>query len=101
LTRKVDYYGWGTFGDNFSSRLIPRLTDNFGNSYRRVNFGPNERVNGQVRLEALHPGKSVGDLVVFEVPIDKVEYLRLELPAGNFGGTGKLRLQIPKTMIRR
>lgn len=45
--------------------------------------------------------KSVSDVLVFETPIDTVEYLRLELPAQNFGGTGMLRLEIPKQMIAR
>ncbi len=39
-------------------------------------------------------------MLVFEVPVDTVSYLRLELPANNFGGTGMLRFQIPKSMIQ-
>jgi len=39
--------------------------------------------------------------LVFEPPIEKAEYLRLELPASNAGGTGMLRIQIPAKMIQR
>jgi hypothetical protein len=54
-----------------------------------------------VSSASVHPGKSVEDVVVFEEPVARAEYLRLELPASAFGGTGKLRFQIPKSMIER
>jgi hypothetical protein len=40
-------------------------------------------------------------VVVFEGPVARAEYLRPELPASAFGGTGKLRFQIPKSMIEK
>jgi len=40
-------------------------------------------------------------VLVFETPIEKAQYLRLELPAGNVDGEGVLRFQIPMTMIKR
>jgi hypothetical protein len=50
---------------------------------------------------SIWPGKSVEDVVVFEEPVVRAEYLRLELPASAFGGTGKLRFQIPTEMIEK
>jgi hypothetical protein len=47
------------------------------------------------------PGKSVEDVVVFEEPVARAEYLRLELLASTFKGTGMLRFQIPKSMIEK
>jgi hypothetical protein len=78
------------------------LEDNFGNTYKRINFGFSSNPVGAVeRSESIYPNKSVSDVLVFEMPIDTIEYLRLELPAKNFGGTGMLRLEIPKQMIAR
>ena len=77
-----------------------RLTDNFKNTYKRVNFGLLAEVKGQIKSESIYPGKTVNDLLVFEVPLKNVQYLRLELPAENIGGSGKLRFQIPQSKIR-
>jgi hypothetical protein len=54
-----------------------------------------------VSSTSIRPGKSVEDVIVFEESVARAEYLRLELPASAFGGTGKLRFQIPKSMIER
>jgi hypothetical protein len=40
-------------------------------------------------------------VVVFKEPVARAEYLRLELPTAAVGGTGKLRFQIPKSMIEK
>jgi hypothetical protein len=79
--------------------LTPTLTDNFGNGYKQVNFGLGSRVDGQVHSESIYPGKAISDLLVFEKPLDTAQYLLLELPAKNFGGQGRLRFKIPKSMI--
>lgn len=44
------------------------------------------------------PGKSHETVLAFAVP-DKLDDLRLELPAAAFGGTDPVRFQIPKAMI--
>jgi hypothetical protein len=100
-TKKVDYHTWS--GADFSfNRDFATLKDNFDNSYKRISFGLGSYPVGAVeRSESIYPNKSVTDVLVFEVPLDTIEYLRLELPAKNFGGTGMLRLQIPKSMIQR
>jgi hypothetical protein len=100
-TKKVEYHSW--LGEGFSfDRDSATLKDNFNNSYKRICFNwdsyPVESVAGS---KSIYPNKEVTDLLVFEVPVDTMEYLRLELPAKNFGGTGMLRLQIPKAMIQR
>jgi hypothetical protein len=99
-TKKVDYHTWS--GADFSfDRDFATLKDNFDNSYKRISFGLGSYPVGAVeRSESIYPNKSVTDVLVFEVPLDTIEYLRLELPAENFGGTGMLRLQIPKSMIQ-
>lgn len=100
-TKKVEYQSWSGRDISFD-RDYATLKDNFDNSYNRISFGLGSYPVGAVeRSESIYPNKSVTDVLVFEVPLDTIEYLRLELPAKNFGGTGMLRLQIPKAMIQR
>jgi hypothetical protein len=100
-TKKVEYHSWSGKDISFD-RDFATLKDNFGNSYKRISFGPGSYPVGAVeRSASIYPNKSVTDVLVFEVPLNTIEYLRLELPAKNFGGTGMLRLQIPKAMIQR
>jgi len=100
-TKKVEYHSWSGKDISFD-RDYATLEDNFGNTYKRINFGFSSQPVGAIeRSESIYPNKSVTDVLVFEVPLDTIEYLRLELPAKNFGGTGMLRLQIPKEMIVR
>jgi hypothetical protein len=97
-TRKIDYESWGDNSQLFD-RHVPSLWDNFDNSYRRATFDLGTRVQGQVSSESIHPGTSVEDVLVFEQPLDRISYLRLELPASAFGGKGQLRFQIPNDVI--
>jgi len=100
-TKKVEYHSWSGKDISFD-RDFATLEDNFGNSYKRISFGLGSYPVGAVeRSASIYPNKSVTDVLVFEVPLNTIEYLRLELPAKNFGGTGMLRLQIPKAMIQR
>ncbi len=98
--RKVDFTGWQAV-EYFDEGNAPQLRDNFNNKYKRITFGFATNIDGQILSASIYPEKSITDLLIFEVPVDGAEYLRLELPAKNFGGTGKLRLQIPKSMIQR
>jgi len=100
-TKKIDYNTWSGKSISFD-RDFATLKDNFENSYKRINFGFSTQPAGGIeRVESIYPDKVVTDLLVFEIPLDTVEYLRLELPAKNFGGSGMLRIQIPKEMIVR
>lgn len=119
-TKKVDLRGWSGASDQSGANIndilngvkqggltgvLPpevNLWDDHDNSYARrpAEFG--ETIEGQLMGKtSVYPGKSAEDLILFEVPIDKVKYLRLELDASAYGGAGKLRFQIPGAMIRR
>jgi hypothetical protein len=98
-TKKVEYHSWSGKDISFD-RDYATLEDNFGNTYKRISFGFSSQPVGAIEgSESIYPNKSVTDVLVFEVPLDTIEFLRLELPAKNFGGTGMLRLQIAKEMI--
>lgn len=99
--KKIDYRTWSGADVSFR-RDYATVVDNFGNSYKRIDFGFSSHPVGAVqRSESIYPNKTITDVLVFEMPIDTIEFLRLELPAESFGGTGMLRLEIPKSMITR
>ena len=76
-TKKIDYHTWA--GRQFSiSNDKANLTDNFGNHYKAVTFGFDPPV-GRTESASVYPGKPVDDVLVFEAPLENVEYLNLEL----------------------
>jgi len=87
---KINYEGWG--GRAFGGASVK---DDLGNSYRGINFGFANKVVGQIKDESVYPGKIISDVLVFEEPIKKAKFLKLELPASALGGTGILRIKIP------
>ena len=99
-SKKVQYRGWA--GDDFDfGGTSGTVHDDLDNSYKRIGFGFASKVVGQIDSESIYPGKSVTDVLVFEEPVAKAKFLKLELPAGAFGGTGRLRIKIPMTMVER
>jgi TolA-binding protein len=95
-TKLIHLKGWG--GAEFGG--LPKLKDNFDNAYRGVEFGIFNRPVGQIkRTEDIYPGKTAADVLVFDVPVEGVKYLRLSLPCENFGEKGELRFQIPAAEI--
>jgi hypothetical protein len=124
-TRKIDFLGWSGAGANAfaltdllgggsgskanasealaaAGRNAASLTDDVENSYKRITLELGGQIPGQISTAtSIYPGTRVEDLLVFEPPIDNVQFLRLKLPAGAFGGTGTLCLQVPKSMLRR
>jgi hypothetical protein len=79
--RKLDFRSWtdglaSAFGNG------PALKDNFGNAYRRINYGSNTiaQVDGS---GSIYPGKQRTDAVVFELPVDTATELELVINARN------------------
>ena len=85
-TKKVDYRSWS--GENISfDRDYATLKDNFDNSYRRIGFGFSSHPVGAVKgSESIYPNKVVTDVLVFEAPLDTVQFLKLELPGKELRG---------------
>ena len=99
-SKKIEYQSWSGRDLSFN-RDYATLKDNFGNNYKRINFGFGTKVIGQTKSDSIYPGIKIQDVLVFETPVDTVKYLNLELPAKNFDGEGMLRLRIPTGMIQR
>jgi hypothetical protein len=78
------------------------LVDNVGNRYQQTPamqvFGAKITIGED---NSLRPGQSSTQELVFQPPLEAatVEYLRLELAPGGFGGSEPLRFQIPMAMI--
>jgi hypothetical protein len=77
------------------------MTLSFDNHYAHISQGVRNyfHLNTFSASGPIHPGKFTEDTLFYETPLDNISYLHLELPASAFGGTGMLRLQIPKSMI--
>ncbi len=100
VTKKLDYRTWAGRSMSFE-RDFATLEDNFGNTYKRVNFGFTSTPVGRTESSSIFPNKTITDVLIFEPPIDAAEHLDLELPAKNFGGTGMIRIRIAMTMVEQ
>jgi HEAT repeat protein len=94
--RSIPFSGWR----DPTAKDPPRLLDNLGQPWEgiaaKAGAPPAEEGDGP---QSIRPGRSVVEEVVFAIPPRGTKVLRLELPAVAFGGTGRLRLQVPKTML--
>jgi hypothetical protein len=97
--KKLEYETWGA---QMFSRSPATLEDDVGNSYKRINFGFGSNVVGHVeRSESIYPGKSVTDVLVFELPVAGVKDLRISLPTKNVGGKDSdkpIQISIPSPL---
>lgn len=97
-TRKATYKTWAG-ADIASIDRSANLSDNFGNAYKRATLGI-AKPDGRVMSEAsIYPGASITDVLVYEIPIRKAEYLQIEMPADNVGESGAFRFRIPASLI--
>jgi hypothetical protein len=97
--RRLEYRGWGQPAEPPAGQAAVLLDDR-GQTCRLRSFGPGGEVAGQVRSASIAPLRPIDDVLVFDPPASKVEYLRLELPAAAIGEAGTLRLQIPPSLFQ-
>lgn len=102
--RPLEYRSW--YGNEFDApggEVRARLRDNADRAYNWVIFDDVERVRWHRPQAVIEPGKTVEDVIIFELPDDAapllVEHVRLELPAAALGGEGFYRFHIPSDMI--
>ncbi len=98
--RKIDYKSWGGTGFELLSDGVS-LHDNFGNKYKRGSFDVLIDIVGRTKEASIYPGKSVDDVLLFEVPLESVKRLDLELPGENIGSDKVCRFRIPANLIKR
>jgi hypothetical protein len=95
---RVAFESWGTTHTGGIEHR-PELEDHARTSYRWLPAAPGAGVAGKARTASLAPSKAVTDVLVFEGPGGRVDFLRLKLPASAFGLEGTLKLLIPGSMI--
>lgn len=93
---KIDYSSW-----NYDSK--GGVKDNFQNVYASAEspMFATRKPAGNVIKQTLYPGESVSDVLVFERPVDGVEFLDVQLSAVHVGGRGVLKIRCPASMIER
>jgi hypothetical protein len=95
---RFEYQGWSEPRPNAEAA---QLSDAKGKVYALRKFNPGQDVVGRVLARSLPPGRRFDDLLVFEAPPTDVSGLRLELPAAAVGLPGKVRFEIPPSLINR
>jgi hypothetical protein len=94
--RVVRFVGWGLTGTEAEAITV---VDDQGRPYPARTFEPGWAVLGRTGPVVLAWGRWVDEVLVFAPPSPDVAFLLLTLPASAFGGTGRLRLEIPREMI--
>lgn len=87
----LQYSGWGLNPDNDH---VATMKDDVGGEHRQPKTP--DIIVGQFVKAAIEPGSSIEDILVFDIPGSYVKYLKLALPAKAVGGTGLLRIKIPR-----
>lgn len=99
--KKRDFVGYNNPRTQFLDVPRPTLTDNFGNQYKRIDFGIARPVGQIDSTASLYPGDSVTEVLVFEAPLETATLLRLTLPAEYVvDQTGVVRFEIPSDVYR-
>lgn len=89
-TQKVDYRSWQA-GFLSSAKCV----DNFGNRYKGIDFGFATKVVGHVASASVSAGRPASDVLVFELPIPKTEYIDIDLDGENVGERSSFRFRVP------
>jgi hypothetical protein len=98
IQRRIDYQSWAdTAAGPSKHRVI--LRESTGRSLSQRTFAAGLNVSGQLRTGLLMPGKWIDDVLVFELPSERFEYLRLTLPLSAFGQEGQAQWHIPRRMV--
>lgn len=98
--KKIEYDSWDpeipTLGQ------IAYLTDNFGNRYKRIDFGIYKPSGRLLDHDSVYPDSSLSEVLCFETPIDTAQFLVLHLPNKNVGGVeGITEFKIPIGAVKR
>lgn len=78
---------------------LPRLVNYHNQSYVPRFIAMGKQATEPFAGTETDAGTVTDDMLLFELPRGNVEFLRLELPAAAFGGTGTIRFHIPKSLI--
>jgi len=88
----IEYSGWGL--DPKHQDHLATMKDNTGGEHRQPAWA--DVIIGQVGTAKIEPNSSIEETLVFDLSPSYVKYLKLALPAKAVGGTGILRIKIPR-----
>ncbi len=91
-TQKMDFMTWHANSAN-DYKDYAKLTDNYNNNYKLYQDAVPQT------SRSVYPSQEFQEDEFFELPVKNVQWLHLELPAKNIGGTGMIRFEIPATGI--
>ena len=95
-SKKFRYMSWCDSGD---LRNRAKLTDDLDNKY---SISYERDIVGRTTIESVYPDKTITDLLVFEIPVDKAKFLKLALPKNKCeAGDGEFLLKIPMRLLAR
>ncbi len=92
---QLKYTGWETHQEHLEQAAT--LKDDTGATIPQALR--DVRVAGQTGSAPIPPGTSIEEILIFELPPTYARYLKLALPAEACGGTGNLRIKIPRTRV--
>lgn len=97
--KKIEYRSWGDaeFYDKHGATMV----DEFDNSYSRSRFGISSRPEGRTARESIYPEKSIEDVLVFDRPVDKSQFIVLKMPKAAYGGSGDAYMKISASSITK
>jgi hypothetical protein len=96
---RILFQGYGTIED-INKRHPPMLTDPTNAPVKQATFDAGVIVDGQVLAETIDVGKSLNDVIVFDLPPGFSTYVKLELSNENITGhPGSYTFLIPTRMI--
>ncbi len=84
-----------------AAKTVAKLVDDSGVELKRVTLGFGNNVKDRTTLDTLTPGKTITDLLLFEVPNPKARHLDLDLPGANCGVRGSFQFRVPSTAIEK
>ena len=96
-TRKADYETWGAEPVDVGPARAG-LRDDLDNSYKAIYFSLSEPAL-RTKQASIYPGKSLQDVLVFELPVTRATELTLSLPLENVEREGRLEFILPVSSI--
>ncbi len=87
-------------GSNWRAAERAQLLDNNDNQYKHVVASRiASRIVYQKEADSIYPGQHIADLLVFELPVESAEELRLVIPLECIGREGKAEFKIQMSVI--
>ena len=91
-TETIHYSGWGLIPDHLDQAAT--MKDSAGGEQLQPRWP--DVIVGQFSKDAIEPASSMEEILVFSLSPGYAKYLKLTLPAKAVGGTGILRIKIPR-----